>query len=145
MARIIGEIRPAFVFVENSPMLATRGGVRVIADITEMGYDAKWGIISAENAGATHKRERMWILASDTNKNRLQGRNDKVYEEEGRKLSQILASCPFPNKLDDIPKPYVYGTGNGLACRVDRTKAVGNGQVPAVVKLAWETLAKGFI
>lgn len=143
MARIISEIRPQYALVENSPMLAIRGGWRVIADLTEMGYDAQWGVISAENAGASHKRERMWIVASDANERRSQRRNSKSNDKEGAELSKILAPCPFPNSLDDIPKPYLFGTGNGVADRVDRTKAVGNGQVPAVVGLAWETLTSG--
>jgi hypothetical protein len=41
MARVVSEVRPPFVFVENSPMLTTRGGTRVIADLTQMGYDTK--------------------------------------------------------------------------------------------------------
>ena len=63
MARIIGEVRPRFAFVENSPMLVTRGLERVLADLTSMGYDSRWGVISAADVGAPHKRERIWILA----------------------------------------------------------------------------------
>jgi hypothetical protein len=64
MARIIGEVRPRYAFVENSPMLVTRGLERVLADLTAMGYDSKWGVISAADIGAKHKRERIWIVAS---------------------------------------------------------------------------------
>jgi DNA (cytosine-5)-methyltransferase 1 len=63
MARIIGEVRPKYAFVENSPMLVTRGLERVLADLTSMGYDSRWGVISAADVGANHKRERIWILA----------------------------------------------------------------------------------
>jgi len=63
MARIIGEVRPQFAFVENSPMLVSRGLERVIADLTAMGYDSRWGVISAADVGANHKRERIWIVA----------------------------------------------------------------------------------
>ena len=63
MARIIGEVRPRFAFVENSPMLVTRGLERVLADLTAMGYDNRWGVISAADIGANHKRERIWIVA----------------------------------------------------------------------------------
>jgi len=63
MARIIGEVRPRFAFVENSPMLVIRGLERVLADLTAMGYDSRWGVISAADVGAMHKRERIWIVA----------------------------------------------------------------------------------
>jgi len=63
MARVVGEVRPPFVFVENSPMLTTRGGVRVIADLTQMGYDTTWTVMGAADVGAPHQRDRMWIVA----------------------------------------------------------------------------------
>jgi site-specific DNA-cytosine methylase len=63
MARIIGEVQPRFAFVENSPMLTSRGLDRVLADLSEMGMDAVWGTVSASDAGAPHRRERIWILA----------------------------------------------------------------------------------
>ena len=73
MARIIREVRPRFAFVENSPMLTSLGLHRVLADLSEMGFDARWGVISAENTGALHIRERLWIVANtNSNRGRLQ-------------------------------------------------------------------------
>ena len=63
MARIIGEVRPRYVFVENSPLLVGRGLVRVLADLAEMGFDAQWGVVGADDVGAPHRRERCWIVA----------------------------------------------------------------------------------
>jgi DNA (cytosine-5)-methyltransferase 1 len=63
MARIIGEVQPRFAFVENSPMLTSRGIDRVLGDLSTLGYDAVWGVVGADDAGAPHKRERIWILA----------------------------------------------------------------------------------
>ncbi|MFW1970451.1 DNA cytosine methyltransferase [Acinetobacter bereziniae] len=63
MARIICEVRPSFVFVENSPMLVGRGLTRVISDLAKMGYDAQWSRFSASNFGAPHIRDRIWIVA----------------------------------------------------------------------------------
>jgi len=62
-ARIIREIQPAGVFVENSPVITSRGLGVVLGDWAEMGYKAKWGVLGAVDAGAPHKRERMWIYA----------------------------------------------------------------------------------
>lgn len=63
MARIISEVRPRHAFIENSPLLARRGLDRVLADLAAMGFDARWGIVSAAEVGAPHKRDRIWIVA----------------------------------------------------------------------------------
>ena len=70
MARIVGEIRPRFVFVENAPTLLGRGLGRVLGDLAGMGYDARWGIVSAADSiwtfgppSVDHLRYRAWILA----------------------------------------------------------------------------------
>jgi DNA (cytosine-5)-methyltransferase 1 len=66
MARVVSEVRPKFVFVENSPMLVTRGLERVLGDLTEIGYDTKWLVMGAADIGAPHQRDRIWIFGSDT-------------------------------------------------------------------------------
>jgi len=63
MARIIHEVRPRFVFVENSPMLTSRGLGRVLGDLASMGFDARWGVLGAADIGANHQRDRIWIVS----------------------------------------------------------------------------------
>lgn len=72
MHRIICEVRPRFAFMENSPMLTSRGLGRVLGDLAEAGYDACWTCLSASDCGAPHRRERIWILAHDANTDRMQ-------------------------------------------------------------------------
>ena len=62
MLRIIGEIRPRCVFVENSPALIVRGFDRVLGDLTQIGYDCRWAVIGADDVGAPHQRKRFWLL-----------------------------------------------------------------------------------
>lgn len=62
-ARLIGEMRPKFVFAENSPLLRTRGLGVVLEDLAALGYNARWGVLGARDVGAPHKRDRMWVLA----------------------------------------------------------------------------------
>lgn len=59
-ARIICEVRPRFVFVENSPNLVRLGLGRVLADLASMGYDGAWGCVEAAHIGARHHRNRFW-------------------------------------------------------------------------------------
>ncbi len=62
MARIIGEVRPCYAYIENSPALIVRGLNRVLADLAALGFDARWGVLGASDVGAPHRRERVWIL-----------------------------------------------------------------------------------
>jgi len=70
-ARVVREVEPRHVFVENSPALTTRGLDRVLADLAAMGYDAAWGVLGADDAifldgdpALYHIRDRIWILAA---------------------------------------------------------------------------------
>src|SRR5687768_8067649 len=61
--RIIREVEPRLVYLENSPMLTSRGLGRVFGDLAEMGFDAEWGVLGARHVSAPHDRDRIWILA----------------------------------------------------------------------------------
>lgn len=62
--RIIGVMRPRFIFVENVPGLRRQGGLAaILRDLARLGYDAEWDCFSAAEVGANHLRERIWILA----------------------------------------------------------------------------------
>lgn len=63
MARIIGEVRPRFAFVENSPALLTRGLGVVLSDLAALGYDCRWTVLGAADVGAPHQRDRFWLVA----------------------------------------------------------------------------------
>src|SRR5581483_4382166 len=62
-ARLIGEIRPLYVIVENTDDLAVRGLGRVLGDLAALGYDAEWHSIPAAAVGAGHWRDRLWIVS----------------------------------------------------------------------------------
>lgn len=64
MARIVGEVRPRFVFVENSPALVTRGLGTVLSDLAALGYDCRWTVLGAADVGAPHQRDRFWLVAN---------------------------------------------------------------------------------
>jgi DNA (cytosine-5)-methyltransferase 1 len=165
MARVVSEVRPPFVFVENSPMLTTRGGTRVIADLAQMGYDTRWTVMGAADVGAPHQRDRMWIVAH-AQRTGLEGQPDSREQE----VAWIGSSRPLAYTEDkgDVwrewelgfaqqehhsggspidgsgewwsVEPAVGRVAHGVACRVDRLKAIGNGQVPACAAAAWRLL-----
>jgi DNA (cytosine-5)-methyltransferase 1 len=135
MARIVGEVRPQYVFVENSPILTTRGLGVVLADLSSLGFDAKWGVVSAADVGANHLRERIWIRAvCNANDTGLQ-RNERVrFSSKARHKSQSSRLSWWSTEPD------FCRVANGVAARVDRLKAIGNGQVPRVAATAWGLL-----
>jgi DNA (cytosine-5)-methyltransferase 1 len=61
--RLIREIHPKWVIIENVRNLVKNGLLQVLKDLDEVGYDCEWNIISARDAGACHLRERIWIVA----------------------------------------------------------------------------------
>ena len=67
MARIVSEVRPRYVYAENSPMLVGRGLGTVLCDLAAMGYDARWGVVGAHHVAAPHKRDRIWIVGELAN------------------------------------------------------------------------------
>lgn len=62
-ARLIGELRPRYVVVENVSALLARGMGRVLGDLAALGYDAEWDCIPASAVGAPHQRDRIWLVA----------------------------------------------------------------------------------
>ena len=164
MARVIHEVRPQFVFVENSPMLTSRGLGTVLGDLASLGFDAKWGVLGAADVGAPHQRDRIWIVADSRHlrwKNRPESTEEKFYEASGcgSKLadtsdegnvrgnwSQTNADSKTRGggRNGDVQwweaEPDVGRVADGVAARVDRLKAIGNGQVPEVARRAWEIL-----
>lgn len=63
IARVVGEIRPRYVFLNNTPGLVRYGLAVVIGDLADLGFDAEWGVFSAAEVGAPHPRKRLFLLA----------------------------------------------------------------------------------
>ena len=202
-ARLIGEMRPRFVFAENSPLLRTRGLGVVLEDLASLGYNARWGVLGARDVGAPHKRDRMWVLAytrlhghptAEKPEGTTQGGNSGTSEQkqtikpsrlcasradgglegtsedlayamhsglqgnecakwvdpQGRKESHGSTSkCGglwwHTDPAERTVEPFVGRVADGVAHRVHRLKAIGNGQVPQCAALAFSILSEGLI
>jgi DNA (cytosine-5)-methyltransferase 1 len=145
MARIICEVQPRFVFVENSPMLTSRGLGTVLGDLATMGFDAKWGVLGADSIGACHHRERIWILAY-TDSNRLEGHgkigNTKTARGQEWSWASEQTSIPICPQIQHENAVSCARDTDEVAARVDRLKAIGNGQVPLCAATAWKLLSE---
>lgn len=67
--RIIKEVHPRWVVIENVANLRTQGLARVIKDLWKIGYCCSWDIIPAASIGAHHLRERAWVIATPADSN----------------------------------------------------------------------------
>lgn len=63
VARIIGEVEPPFIFLENVAHHLRLGFPEVAGGLVGMGYRLAAGLFTAAEVGAPHKRERLFILA----------------------------------------------------------------------------------
>ena len=133
VSRIVSEIRPKYIFLENSGNLIHRGLARVIGELTKLGYDSRWCRLGATHIGADHERIRTWIICYPNG-----GQQKMEWDfSGGRRLVQQVASNLVGTAIN---QPWILGGDNGLAYRMDRLKAIGSGQVPSVVELAWKIL-----
>ena len=149
MARIVGEVRPRFVFVENSPLLVGRGLARVLGDLASMGYDAEWGVLGTSDAGGHCKGKRIWIVAETTESGRRKMVCCKKHisnKESKRQAATHAYPCRRIDRIRELEsmvgEPAILGSNDGLANRLDRLHAIGNGQNPIVAATAFKTLAE---
>lgn len=86
-ARIIGQVRPPQVFLENVPgLLSWSHGYfgSILGELADLRFDVKWDCVSASDIGALHRRRRLWIVA-DANREHLRNeleRNQKALRTE---------------------------------------------------------------
>jgi DNA (cytosine-5)-methyltransferase 1 len=95
MSRIVRELRPRYVVVENVADLLARGLGRVLGDLAESGYDAEWDCIQAAAIGAPHGRDRLWLIAYP---NTDQGGCEVSRQRDGEALQ--IASDRHPRRHD---------------------------------------------
>ena len=120
--RLIGEVRPRVVVVENVPALVDRGLSTLLGDLTELGYDAEWHVVSAAALGADHLRQRIWIVA---------------HPNEGEVRSGWFTGMQDRPSFDRARLVHARGSRKayGFPDWLDRVGACGNAVVPQIPEL----------
>jgi len=141
IVRLIGELSPRYVIVENVANLLSgpsdkRGGwfSRILADLAECGYDAEWENIPAAAVGAPHRRERVWLVAYP-NKKRRKGRASQQIFELASKSRQFVRKFEGQFERPDLPASRFCWANDGVPGRVARLEALGNAVVPQIPEL----------
>ena len=143
MRRIVGELRPRYVLIENVPNLLIRGFDRVLGSLSEIGYDAEWGVISANDVGAPHLRQRLWIVAYPDSLRELQSKGGK--RNINGRISHCREEGPLAHPNGDASRigqhqgwglePDVGRVAHGIPRRMDRLRGLGNAIVPQIACL----------
>lgn len=167
--RIVDETEPAYVWGENSPELRAKGLSSVVESLAGRGFLCRWATIGAADVGLPHKRQRLWFLATHPDRARLERHPRDGAGTEGRKdphrppAHAAVFVCPGCGNsverdaahgcahclgagaggVDQRPglQPGIAGMAYGVADRVERLTAIGNGQVPAVAAAAFRYLS----
>jgi DNA (cytosine-5)-methyltransferase 1 len=164
-ARLIGELRPRYVIVENVAALLARGLGRVLGDLATLGYDAEWNCIPATYVGAPHRRDRLWIVAYPHGgqclrpKRSVRARGDaascrgealahphcvgrdQVEQHVGggasgeRPISAAFYAGEPGRRGWWQVEPNVGRVADGVPARVDRLRQLGNAVVPQIPEL----------
>ncbi len=156
-ARIIGEVRPRYVIVENVAGLLSLGVDRVLGALATLGYDAEWHCIPAGTVGAPHIRDRFWLVGYPHN----EGEPTFSLHDEASRLSQLAADTDSGDGLGRISdvqvgwgegasaaardvllvrdewgvEPDVGRVAHGVPARVDRLRSLGNAVVPQIPEI----------
>lgn len=132
-ARIIREVDPQVVLVENVAALLTRGMGDVLGTLADLGFDAEWDCVSACSVGHTHMRRRVFIVAHS---HRFDGRA-RVRDSLTRAFRSLQAVNRFEGtracQEARLANPSaLYGGADGVPFGMERNRAHGNAIVPQV-------------
>ncbi len=171
-ARLIGETGPRWVIVENVSALLSRGLGRVLRDLAALGYDAEWHCIPAAALGASHHRDRLWLVAYAAGDGWGEGRSFRHcghgsprvewHGEPSRSRPRGCADVGDTNsprleiKLDGeagkltaivgasdwSAEPDLGRVAYGVPARVDRLRGLGNAVVPPIPAMIGQAILK---
>ncbi len=169
IARVLGEVQPSLVFIENVPGLKDHGLPVILEDLRQLGFDAEWDCFSSKDVQAPHTRERFWLLAANPAGLRLLHRsgvtgNAEAAEPDLRERTSAHRCAdgdshstgarregegvPGPEPRFPgwwTPPPGIPLLANGASTNVDRLRCSGNALVPAVAALAFLSLLQRLV
>jgi DNA (cytosine-5)-methyltransferase 1 len=170
--KIICEIRPDRILVENVAALLQRGICRVLGDMAECGYDAEWRCYRASQFGAPHIRDRLFILGTRRNSNSTMSDCGSVLADAGdesRWIQQSYRSSDssellengfnvVPRRQEDIYNEGAIHTGighwksepgigrvvHGVSNWMDRRSRLGNSVVPQIAEFIGHRIMESY-
>jgi DNA (cytosine-5)-methyltransferase 1 len=126
MRRVVAEVAPRHIFAEN---VARRAIDAAADDLEAMGYETRCIALSASDVGADHARKRYWLAAHADRHSELRRPVDAEVAELQRVCGRVWRAY-----AGSVRAP------NGMAGRMDRIAAAGDGQVAIVAAAAWRLM-----
>lgn len=146
LARVVSEVGPRYVILENVAALLTRGMGDVLATLASLGYDCQWHCIPAAYVGAPHVRDRIFILAYRSSARTETGLAVETCKRFWKsKISYYSAHGKGRQKGRSrmdwwAIEPPVDRMVHGIPRRVDRLRCLGNAVVPQVAQVVGQIL-----
>lgn len=137
----ISHLRPRYAILENVRGHLSLGGLTVIGELAAIGYDAEWRIVSAASVGAPHRRDRIFIVAYPNC-----GRQQECQPESEQATRTCFGGTGNGRQPDDWweVEPAVGRVADGVSCRVDRLRGLGNAVVPQVAEVVGRLVVAHF-
>lgn len=144
--RVICELRPRYILVENVSALLVRGLGRVLGDLAGIRYDAEWQVLRACDFGLPHRRKRVFIVAYPASQRRVRifegqvtsHQSDFVYQGKQRhtQVSKVVALRHVLSQAESLlSQPSVCGMDDGIPDWVDSAlRGLGNAVVSQVAE-----------
>lgn len=141
-ARLIGEIRPRYVLVENVSALLDRGLDAVLGTLAAIGFDAEWHCIPASAIGALHARDRAWIIAYPM-RIIASGRPSLAAAWKGKPRAEQLSGLLLSRLRDEVSAARIFRADHGVPPRLDahRNRSLGNAVVPQIPEVIGRAIA----
>ena len=120
----ISVLRPKFVILENVRGHLSLGFKEVLADLTEIGYDARWQVVRASDVGAPHQRARLFVIAYPNSIDWRVSLSDIITTNTSSLRCTLGDTCRPEQGLTGIEGHGSIANSNGDACEKSRRAAI---------------------
>lgn len=134
MADAISALRPRVALLENVPGHLSLGFDEVLGTLAALGYDAEWDCVPAVAVGAPHRRDRVWIIATNVADAEGIGEWPRLREDHSPAFWRRRPADGSSTRGDWTTEPGVGRVAYGVSGRLDRLSALGNAVVPQVAE-----------
>jgi len=131
MLRIIEESKPSWIIGENVAGIIPMELDKVCADLEAVGYEVQPLVIPACAIDASHKRDRVWIIANNNNQRFKRKLKKKIQRKQGVPRETMRSFKNFRGGWP-ISSPRICRAFDGIPNRTHRLKGLGNAIVPQV-------------
>ena len=137
ITRLVRDLEPRFVILENVSVLLARGISDVLGDLASLGYDAEWHCIPAYYVGSPQARDRVWIVAYPMQSRGTRGRAGwDWWGEKSKGQAGFVDWCSDEKANDKLwLEPPLDRVAYGVSRSVDSINSLGNAVVPQIPEM----------